>query len=548
MADHISKTARRAARRSYDKKIMKNFDAIIIGGGLGGLTAGAKLSREGKKVLLIEQHTAPGGCATTFRRKDFLVEAGLHEMDGLDPEDPKLQLLNELEVLKNLTFVEVPEFYRFVRGSTEIVIPANREQAIEVLARKYPAEKKGILKYFRTIFAIRGEAFRFMNLPRWKQRLQMLVMPLLYPHLAVATSKLSAVLLPLFPLLHPGLLRGDYSTIGKFLDGIIRDEELKMVLLANFSYYHDDPYELSLVYYSMAQASYYRGGGHFIKGGSQQLSDYLANYIRRNGGEVMLGALVTKILTEAGKAVGVVCHRTRGDDAQEQEFFAGAIVANAAIPNVEAMLPEPERALLRKKTAGLKHSNSLMTLYLGFKREVSTLNNRAYSTFVYHDGERSMKDVVASLRGDIRNRGFVFVDYSQIDSGLSPQGKSFGSLCAIDHLSDWDGLTEDAYRQKKETVSRAFIQRLEELIPGISAEIEFYELGTARTVQRYTLNPGGAVYGYAQLPKQSGTLYRPSNRSPIKHLYFASAWSFPGGGFTGAMLSGWFCARDILGE
>ena len=62
---------------------MNNFDVIIIGGGLGGLTAGAKLAKEGKKVCLIEQHSIPGGCATTFKRKDFIMEVGLHEMDGL---------------------------------------------------------------------------------------------------------------------------------------------------------------------------------------------------------------------------------------------------------------------------------------------------------------------------------------------------------------------------------------------------------------------------------------------------------------------------------
>ena len=182
---------------------MKVADVIIVGGGLGGLTAGAKLVREGKKVLLIEQHTVPGGCATTFRRKDFFVEAGLHEMDGLDSEDPKMQILNELEVFKNLDVVEVPEFYRFKHGDTDIVIPADREQAIKVLVQKYPMEEKGILKYFRTIDAIRSENYRFINLPHWKQRMQMLFMPLLYPYIAVASSKVSAVLFPLFPLFHP---------------------------------------------------------------------------------------------------------------------------------------------------------------------------------------------------------------------------------------------------------------------------------------------------------------------------------------------------------
>ena len=527
---------------------MKVADVIIVGGGLGGLTAGAKLVREGKKVLLIEQHTVPGGCATTFRRKDFFVEAGLHEMDGLDSEDPKMQILNELEVFKNLDVVEVPEFYRFKHGDTDIVIPADREQAIKVLVQKYPMEEKGILKYFRTIDAIRSENYRFINLPHWKQRMQMLFMPLLYPYIAVASSKVSAVLFPLFPLFHPDLICGDYSTIGGFLDGIIRNDELKMVLLANFGYYHDDPHELDLLYYSMAQASYYRGGGHFIKGGSQKLSDYLAGYITSHGGKVMLGTLVTRILTEDGKAVGVVCRKTRSQSGEEQKLFAETIVANAAIPNVEAMLPEKERALIQNKTAGFKHSCCVMSLYLGFKREVRELDNHAYVTFVYNDEAKTFKDVVASLRGDIRRRGFTFVDYSQIDSRLAPKGKSFGALCTIDYLSDWEGLSDEAYRQKKEDVSQAFIRKLERLIPGISEQIEYYELGTAKTVQRYTLNPGGAIYGYAQVPKQAGLLHRPANRSPVKNLFFASAWTFPGGGFTGAILSGWFCARDILGR
>jgi all-trans-retinol 13,14-reductase len=65
------------------------YDVIVVGGGLGGLTAGAKLAREGKKVLLIEQHTQPGGCATTFKRGDYTLEVGLHEMDGPSPRDMK---------------------------------------------------------------------------------------------------------------------------------------------------------------------------------------------------------------------------------------------------------------------------------------------------------------------------------------------------------------------------------------------------------------------------------------------------------------------------
>ena len=84
---------------------MKQYDVIIIGGGLGGLTAGAKLAKDGKKVLLIEQHNIPGGCATTFRRKDYIMEAGLHAVDGLDEQDPKRKIFEDLGVFDQVQFI-----------------------------------------------------------------------------------------------------------------------------------------------------------------------------------------------------------------------------------------------------------------------------------------------------------------------------------------------------------------------------------------------------------------------------------------------------------
>ncbi len=82
------------------------YDFIIIGGGLGGLTAGAKLAKEGKKVLLLEQHDRPGGCATTFKRKEFTMEVGLHEMEGLYPRDKKMKMFEDLGLLERVKFLD----------------------------------------------------------------------------------------------------------------------------------------------------------------------------------------------------------------------------------------------------------------------------------------------------------------------------------------------------------------------------------------------------------------------------------------------------------
>ncbi|NTU93423.1 MAG: NAD(P)/FAD-dependent oxidoreductase [Chlorobiaceae bacterium] len=499
---------------------MQNPDIIIIGGGLGGLTAGARLAKAGRKVLLFEQHSVPGGCATTFRRQGFLVEAGLHELDGLDATDLKTTIFRELDVFDKIQFVRLPEFYRVVTSTTDLVVPDDSAAAIEVFVKAFPAEEKGIRTFFKTIHALRDEVDR---LP-----LNRNIMKLLYP---------------VFPMLFPKLALHNQRTLGEFIDGIITDEELKLALVANYPYYHDDPYTLSLLYFSLAQSSYYRGGGHFIKGGSQRLSNHLADFIVEHGGEVMLNSKVTRIVVENGRAVGVAVRRRQ--DAEEAVFRAGTIVANAAVPLVVEMLPEPERGLLARRVAGMKPGIAWLSAYIGFRRDISSLNNRAYSTFFMGDGQASLKERALSNRSGFDQRGFAFVDYSRIDSGLGAEGKSFGVITTVDYIEDWEGLDEEAYRRKKDEVARMLVRRLEGFMPGISREIEYLELGTARTVRRFTGNPGGVATGYANVPGQSGT-GRLGHRSPVPGLYFASAWAAPGGGFTGAILGGWMSAGEIL--
>ena len=137
------------------------------------------------------------------------------------------------------------------------------------------------------------------------------------------------------------------------------------------------------------------------------------------------------------------------------------------------------------------------------------------------------------------------MDYSQIDSGLAPEGKAVGVIVTIDYLSNWENLSPEEYKAKKEEVARMYIDRLDKLVPGIKEEIEYYEVGTPKTIKRYTLNPGGTPYGFAQTPDQAGRK-RIQQRSPVENLYFASAWAMPGHGFSGVIMGGYLCAEEIL--
>ena len=498
------------------------LDIIIIGSGLGGLTAGAKLAKEGKKVLLFEQHYIVGGCATTFRRKGLTVEVGLHEMDGLDQADPKLKIFNELGVFNEVEFVKAPELYRFINGRVDIVIPDNVDKAIKILVERFPDEEKGIKKFFKTVLDIHREVNKLPD-NNWK------------------------ITLPLFPFQYPNLFSNRDKTVGDFLDSIIKDEDLKLVLIANIGYYHDDPHTMSLLFYSTAQGSYYTGGGHYIKGGSQKLSNYLAKTITDKGGKILVGHLVTEIITENSKAVGVKYKKIIGKNNEEQRVYANILVANVSIPQVAYdLLPSMQDNKLKTQIEQFEIACSLLSIYLGLRKSPKKIGNRHYSTFVFDESIKKLSQFIDNVKDpEYSKKGFVFVDYSQIDSGLTSSNMSLGVIVTIDYISNWENLSQDEYTAKKEEVAQIYIDKLERLIPGIKKEIQYYEVGTPKTIIRYTKNPKGTPYGFAQTPQQAG-LKRLTYQSPIKNLFFASAWTRPGGGFTAAILSGYNCAKAIL--
>lgn len=473
------------------------YDAIIIGAGLGGLIAGAKLSKGGKKVLLIEQHSVPGGCATSFKRGDFTMEVGLHEMDGLHKKDLKTRIFRDLGVFEKVEFLKVPEFYRFVNDRVDIVVSHNPDEAKATLNQHFPNEAEAVDAYFNQIF--NDEIGNFYD-----------------------TDEV-------------GL------SVGEFLDSITTNEDLKLVFLGNLGYYHDDPYSLSLNYYSVAQRSYYTGGGNFIKGSSQKLSDYLAAYISENGGEVIMKHSVTDILVENNTAVGVT-YISKKKGSESVKAYATDIIANAAMQNIADMLPEKLGIELSEQTSKHEIAASLFTMYFGFNKPLQQLGFNNYSTFIYGDDIKTQADIRKNNKSDFSTRSYTFVDYGQIDSELAPKGKSMSSICCIDYTSDWEGLSRKEYLAKKEQVAQIFINRLGELIPGVKDAIEYYELGTAKTVKRYILSPGGSVYGFVQTPEKIAS----EDIKSIENLHFASAWAKLGGGYSGAIYNGYFCAIGIL--
>jgi len=483
---------------------MKNI--TIIGAGLGGLTAGALLAKEGHTITILEQHNIVGGCATTFKRKGgFTCEVGLHEMDGVYTNPNIVNIFKRLGVYEHVEFVKADEFFEVQTKKGVFKMPDGIDEAKEALKENFPLEHKGIEEYLRLIEKISMHFERLQN-ASW------------YDY-------------ALFPFLFWEILVYKSKSVTEVLNKLIDDEELKLILNSNVQYYNDSTDTLSFLLHAVAQHSYYSGGGYFIKGGSGRLSDYLAKVISDNGGKVIT------------KAEVVACSSDEVEYIFKKEKYrikSDKIISNLSPEDSYSLFNQPYK---ESRVLG----NSLLTIYLGFSKNIKEVyGKRAYSNFIF-DELTSVEDLNAMMQKEMLKRSFVFVDYSQLDSGLTKdKHKSFGAICMMDSLTYWEELDDDAYREQKEALIAVMLKKLERSYPNISELVEYAEVGTAKTVKRYIKTPSGTAYGFKPTPKAFFRIPKVKS-SKINNLYFVGQWVIAGG-FSPAIMSGGLCYENICKE
>jgi phytoene dehydrogenase-like protein len=432
-------------------------------------------------------------------------------------------IFEEFGLSDRIELVRLPNFYRAVGAGSDVTVPFGTEEAAAVLRQTFPSEERGIERFFALLKAINRES------NRWVRR--------------DCNSKMR---LPLFPIIYPHLTRYANLTVGKYLDATFSSNQIKYTLAALLPWYHDDPYATSMLYYAFGHSSCFLGGGYYPKGGSQKISDELGRIITDHGGTILANHSVQEIAVRNGRACGVVYHENNLSS-ETKTVHAEHIIANAAFPHVaNDLLGAPANRKLLSRIGKCIPGISFLTVALKLRKPLSDLGNRAYSTVVMHPKFSTDPMSAEGLKtSDYAVKCFAFTDYSIIDNGLAVGGQYPCVLIVVDTLSQWEGLSQDACEAKKEMVATVLIQRLNELLPGAKDEIEAYEVATPRTYYEQTNNPGGTPYGFAMIPGQVGVRMM-ANVSPIKGLYFASAWVRPGAGFAGTICGGYNCARQVL--
>ena len=510
-----------------------DYDVIVIGAGLGGLTAAALLAQAGRKTLLIERNHDVGGAASTYKRGDLVVEASLHATsDPEDSIDPKHRVLARLGVLDQVEWVPTGAVYE-VRGGPigePFVLPDGFAQARLALLERFPSARAGI-------GSVLGEMERISTA------------------LATLSKGREAFRSPLEGLLALArlspLMRGwRLSVAERFCHGFGEGEGVKCALAANLAYYHDDPDSLWWVLFAVAQGGYLGSGGRYIRGGSQRLSHALAQALKSAGGEILLGRPVAEIvINEGGRPSGVVHERVDGGDRVEAR--TSIIVSNAAPAIVASILPRSARECFWAPYAGRHLSISLFSLTFGLSTRPSEVGLRSYSTILMPRwmtrlaDHRRCGELMARMPGEDMPLMLV-VDYSAIDNGLGWPPYPV-SVVGVDRTANWAGLDGAAYDAKRNSWREAILRAIDREFPGFAAKVVASVFSTASTVSTYLNAPEGAIYGFAPLPP-SGPIWKGPERSPnttIPGLYLASSFAVSGG-FTGAILAGAAAAKQIL--
>ncbi len=489
-----------------------HYDAIVVGSGLGGLAAASLLAQRGRSVLVVDKHNNPGGYATNFERKEFTFDVSLHSFDGVTPGTDSYKCIEACGVADKIEFLEHKNLYRIISGDIDFTVKDRSLQGYKnQLARLFPEEAKNIDRLFKEAENVYRQTagFLYSSLPFWLR--------------LVAT-----------PFFYYRLLQYENHTVHKFFSRFIRNQRLKTLLAAQWTYYGLPPERLAFGYFSYPFIDYLRNGGYSIKGGSQRLSDALREVIEDHGGKVALSSPVTKIHTEKNRVNGITARKIG-------RIHADTVVSNISPYTVTKLIGEEAfpRGYLAK-LQGARVATSGIQVYLGLNCTLQELGVGADESVIFVSNNPCLVSQYESMMaGDIAGdvTGFSINLFSNIDPSLAPPGKSTLGIFSLIGGEGWHDLPKQEYRKRKAKLASVLIEKAEKVIPGISRHIEVCETGSPRTMTKFTANTLGSIYGFEQNIRQSGLFRRFPQRYPVKGLYQVGAWTFPGGGFIGALIS-----------
>jgi prolycopene isomerase len=480
---------------------------------MGGLTAASLLVKKGLKTLLLEKEKQVGGYVVSFKRNGFTLDATGAFVGGCQEGGEFYQVLKEIGALDEIEFIPIHHIQNSYPGFEVHLRQGGFHSYMEALLDLFPEEEKGLKAYLSLIQQIGEEVKSYSEITLFKKIF--------------------------FPFFFRNLVRFHKSSHQTVLDNFFKGGEIKMALHTLPT--TEPPSRLSFLFVAMLISKALREGVFFPKGGMGKISEAIAKVFRQNGGEINLEIEAEKILIKDGRIEGVL---TKGG----KTFRSPLVISNINPNSMVKMLPLEFQKPLLQKVRHLEYSLSCFILYLATDLDVKNMD-LPYFTYLRFLSDLEEEDRLLQ-RGNIPKYPTLIVSIpTLLDPSLAPPGQHLIKVLVnvpYHHQGKWGKGNAEKYHRIKEDFSQKIIQQLEaKFIPDLRNHLLFFEAATPLTLERYTGNEMGAMYGLASTPQQVGNL-RPRHQTPIQGLFQVGHYTRPSHGIVGASLSGLFTARMIL--
>jgi phytoene dehydrogenase-like protein len=482
-----------------------NKSILIIGAGVSGLCAGIYGQLNGYETTIVEKHTIPGGLVTAFRRKGYLVDICIHWLTGSGPGIHLHRYWNEVGLLEGRKFIPLESYGAYHSRDGRVVNfycdPGRLEQHLLALA---PEDAPAIHEL--------AEGIRLGIRFKTPEKLQY----------ECGTLEWMRFILSMIPLAG-GIQKWSKLTVGelaeRFKSPLIR-QALTTVWEPDFSVFY--AILSTLGFMQKRQADYPLGG-------SLPLALTLAKRYKLLGGRMKYQAKVEQILVQDGCAVGV-----RLADGSQQRADVVISAADGYTTIFKLLKGEFADNETRDRYAHWKPFPSMIFASAGVRRTFPDI------PLSVEGNAFELAQPVSIARED---RTWLPVRVHNHDPSFAPAGKTVLTSAIYTNHGFWEALQADprAYEEEKERVAAAYLTALEQLWPGITAQVEMVNVATPLTFEKITGNWQGSITGWKLTPEQSSTSI-PKTLPGLKNFWMIGHWVAAGGGLPVGVAT----AREVI--
>lgn len=484
----------------------KKYDIVIVGSGLGGLICGYILSKYGYKIAIIEKNPQIGGCLQTFKRNGVKFDTGMHYIGSLEKDQILYRFFKYFGLL-NIPLQRLDKSgYDVLSINGDIYKHASGyENFKKTLFEKFPDNKNDIEEYVKQIKEIANSS------------------PL---------YKLQTINTNVF-------IESDYvkTSINEFIDSITKNKKLHAVFAGILPLYAGVKDKTPIYIHSLIHNFYIESAWRIV-GGSDCISNSLANFIKEHNGEIFTNSEVVEFECDSTSVTNVKLRNG-------EKIFADNFISNMHPQvTIEKTKTKIIRKVYRERISTAENTISNFTVFIKFKK--NTIPYLNYN-FYYYDNY----DVWSVNNYDIETwpQAYLYMhQISDINTEYAESAQIIGYM-RWDEVKKWENTTVgkrgEEYEKFKKEKAEKLLNKLEKSFPGTLDAIESYYTSTPLTYRDYTATKEGSMYGIIRDKNYPSRAYV-SQRTKIKNLLLTGQ-NINSHGILGVIIGGIITCSEFLG-